>query len=306
MTDRPAVGGLDARAAVLMVVLTASWGVGQAAMKVGASGFSPVLQTVLRSAIAAILVYGWCLYRGIRLWERDGTLLPGLLVGLLFGTEFLLLFSGLDLTSAARSVLILYSMPFWVMLGAHFLLNERMSLRKSAAMALSFLGLAIAFGDGASRPGPDAWKGDLMILVAAILWAAATLLVRTSRLATAGPEKVLLYQLVISAAMSAVLLAGGGPHLRDPSALPVVALAFQAVWVVAVTYLVWFWLITRYQAAALSAFTFLTPVFGVLASAFVLGEPSSGRVWLALAMIAVALVWANLPARKVPTAEVPT
>lgn len=288
---------LTAGATVLMVVLAASWGFGQTAMKVGAVGFSPVVQTILRSAIAALLVYGWCRWRSIPLNFGDGTLGPGLLAGGLFGLEFLLLFAGLDYTTVTRGVLFLYAMPFWVMLGAHFLLGERITTRKLMAMVLAFAGLAFAFSDRASRPAPDAWIGDLMILAGGMLWAATTLVIRRSALAKASAEKVLLYQLGVSTLVTLPLLLLPGQHLRDVTMIPVLALLFQAVWVVAVTYLVWFWLVKRHPAASLSAFTFLTPVFGVLSSALLLGEPTSSRVWLALALIAAALVWANLPAR---------
>ena len=61
--------------------------------------------------------------------------------------------------------------------------------------------------------------------------------------------------------------------VEPPSAVALGSLLYQTVWVVAVTFLAWFALIQRYSASRLSAFTFLTPLFGVAAGHVVLGDP---------------------------------
>ena len=60
-----------------------------------------------------------------------------------------------------------------------------------------------------------------------------------------------------------------------PSAWSLGWLAYQTFWVVSLTYAVWFAMVQRYSASRLSAFTFLTPLFGVASGHFVLGEPIS-------------------------------
>ncbi|MEP2452079.1 MAG: DMT family transporter [Nitratireductor sp.] len=293
-------GAIDASAAGLMIVLTFSWGLNGVAAKLAGVGYSPVMLTVLRSAIAALCVYGWCRWRGVALFERDGTMWPGILAGLLFGGEFVLLFWGLDYTSVARSALMLNTMPFWVLVGAHFLLGERMSMLKLAGTVLAFGGVVLVFSDKLSAPGPTAVRGDIMCLIAGALWGATVLVVRKSSLAAASPEKVLLYQLVVSALMAVPLLAVSGPALREVTALASGAMLFQAIYVVALTYLVWFWLVRRYPAGALASFAFLTPAFGVILGGLLLAEPVSVRIVAALGMIAVGIVLANRPSRRHP------
>lgn len=293
-------GAIDGFAAALMVVLTFSWGLNGVAAKLAGVGYSPVLLTILRSAIGAACVYGWCRWRGVALFERDGTMWPGILAGLLFGGEFVLLFWGLDYTSVARSALMLNTMPFWVLVGAHFLLGERMSIMKLVGTVLAFGGVALVFSDKLSLPGPTAIRGDIMCLVAGALWGATVLVIRKSRLATASPEKVLLYQLVVSAVLALPLLAVSGPALREVTALASAAMLFQAIYVVAFTYLVFFWLVRRYPAGGLTSFAFLTPVFGVMLGGLLLGEPLSARIVAALALIAVGIVLANRPPRRRP------
>ncbi len=290
---------IDAFATVIMLGLTLTWGVNQVAIKLANVGFNPMLSMFLRSAVATLLVFLWCRYRGIHLFERDGTLRPGILAGLLFGFEFILVFLGLDYTSAARGALMLNTMPFWVLLGGHFFLGEKMSALKFGGLLLAFAGVVLVFSDSLSLPGPDALFGDVLCLVAGIAWAATIVVIKQSSLSNAGAEKTLLYQLSVSAIVTVPFIPFGGPLLREVSALATSALVFQAVFVVSFTYLVWFWLMRRYPASGLSSFAFLTPVFGVLSGGLLLGEPLTIKILLALCLIAIGLTVVNRPRRRV-------
>ena len=108
---------LDMRAVLVLIVCCACWGVNQAAIKIANAGISPTLQVGLRSIFAGVLVFAWAQLRGVRLFERDGTLWAGLLAGLMFSVEFLVLYVGLDLTTASRGVILLYLSPFVVAVG---------------------------------------------------------------------------------------------------------------------------------------------------------------------------------------------
>ncbi len=289
---------IDTVAVALMIGLTFSWGLNGVAAKITNSGFNPIFATFFRSALGAVLVFAWCRYRRVRLFGSDGTLWPGIVAGALFGFEFVLIFFGLDFTSVARSVLLVNTMPFWVLIGAHFLLGERMTLEKLAGLALAFAGVGVVFSDKLSLIGPQALVGDLMSLGAGLLWGATTLVIKSSRLVRASAEKILLYQLVVSAIVVVPLVPLAGPVLREVSAAAVGSLFFQAIYIVAFTYVLWFWLMRRYPAAGLSSFAFLTPVFGVFLGGVLLDEPLSARLFVALAMIAAGLAIVNRPQRK--------
>ena len=92
-----AVSGFDRRdaidvvAVVTMLGLTLSWGLNGVAAKLSNTGYDPVFLAVVRSLIGGVLVYLWCALRRVRLFDRDGSLWLGLLVGALFGIEFLLI-----------------------------------------------------------------------------------------------------------------------------------------------------------------------------------------------------------------------
>lgn len=294
--DRSA--SIDAFAAGTMLLLTFSWGVNQVLIKVSNAGYNPVFLTFGRSALAALLVYCWCRWRGIRVFDRDGTLVAGIAAGVLFGAEFVLIFFGLDYTTAARGALMVNTMPFWVLIGAHFWLGERITLVKLAGMVLAFAGVALVFSDKISLPDASAIRGDLMLLAAGALWGATTVVIKGSRLATASAEKTLLYQLVVSALFALPLIPLAGPVVRNAGWLPTASFLAQAIYIVAFTYLVWFWLVRRYPAAGLSSFAFLSPAFGVLCGAALLGEPLSWRIFAALVLIAIGLIIVNRPSRR--------
>ena len=176
---------LDRLAMGLMLLFCTIWGVQQVAIKLASEGISPLWQAGLRSIVATAIVFVWAVMRRVRLFQRDGTLWPGLLAGVLFAIEFALIFIGLQYTHASRGVIFLYTAPFFVALGAVWLLPlERMRRAQWAGMALAFVGVLILFGEGLFAAAGSAWVGDLLILLGAFFWAATTLTVKASSLAT--------------------------------------------------------------------------------------------------------------------------
>ncbi len=289
---------VDTLAVCMMIGLTLSWGLNGVAAKLSNTGYDPVFLTLVRSLLGGVLVFFWCRWRGIRLFDADGTLWPGLLAGFFFGLEFLLIFVGLDYTTAARSTLLVNTMPFWVLIGGHFLLGERMTWRKIAGLLLAFGGLVLIFSDKLSQPGPDALIGDLMSIGAGLSWAATYVVIKRTKLAYAGAEKLLLYQLGVAGVLAAALLPFAGPAIRDVNAVATWALLFQSVYIVAITYVLWFWLIRSYPASGLASFTFLTPAFGVLFAGLILGEPLGITIFLALGLIAAGLLLVNRSSKR--------
>ena len=285
----------------LMVLLCAVWGFQQVAIKVAGAGVSPLLQVSLRSAIAAVLVFAWMRLRGQPLAGRDGSLKPGLLAGVLFALEFICIFVGLGYTSASRMVVFLYTAPCFTVLGLHlFVPGERIGWRHGAGVLLAFLGIAVAFGEGAGGAMPQRWIGDLLGLLAAIFWAATIVVVRGSPLARISAAKVLLYQLAVSAvvALPLSLLAGEEGVRGELTPAVLLALLYLGVVVAFASYLAWFWLLTKYLASRLMVFAFLTPLFGVAFGVLLLGDPMSLAFALAAALVVAGIVLVNAPARK--------
>ncbi len=290
-TTRP----LDLTAAVIVVLLCLSWGFNQVAVKLAIHDIPPLLQGALRSVIAAVLVAGWCVVRRIPLFARDGTLKAGLIVGLLFSIEFILIYQGLAFTTATRAVVFLYLAPFFVVAGTRiFLPADRFRTSQWVGLALSFAGMIVAFGVPTPALDPRQTLGDLMMVVAAGFWASTTLSIKASRLNATSPEKVMLYQLMVSAPLMALAAFIAGERITHwPDHQSLAWLGYQSVWVVAITFVIWFALIKNYSASRVSAFTFLTPLFGVAAGHFVMNDPLTGAFLAAVAFVAVGLVLVN-------------
>jgi drug/metabolite transporter (DMT)-like permease len=287
---------LDAVATALMVVLCLSWGLNQVAIKLALPEIPPMTQGALRSFGALPVVFIIARLRGVPLTARDGTLAAGLVVGALFGLEFICIYAGLVWTTASRGVVFVYVGPFFIALGARLLLHERLVPLQWGGLALAFLGILVAVG--APDPTVDAriLLGDGLLIAGGLFWAATTLIIKGTALARVSAEKTTIYQL----AMSALLLAVGAAVLgervtRMPGAVALGSLAYQTIWVLAITFTVWFALVVKYSASRLAALSFLTPLFGVAAGHFLLGDPLTPTFAVAVVLVVAGLVLVNRP-----------
>jgi drug/metabolite transporter (DMT)-like permease len=249
----------------------------QVVLKATAADIAPILQIGLRSGVAALLVGVLMAWRGERMNLGDGTLRPGVVVGLLFGLEFLLVAEGLRHTSASHMVVFLYTAPIFAALGLHWKLPaERLSLVQWLGVALAFAGIAFAFlgrSTAVSATQNSVLWGDFLGLLAGISWAATTVVVRSSALSKAPATQTLLYQLI---GAFVLLLAGsfatGQAHVNlTPQVWA--SLVFHSLVVSFASFLVWFWLLRTYLATRLGVFSFLTPLFGIVFGAWLLNEP---------------------------------
>jgi drug/metabolite transporter (DMT)-like permease len=286
-----------------MLMLCLSWGFNQIAIKLALPDIPPMLQATIRSAGALPVLLLIARLRGVKMFERDGTLWPGVFAGLLFALEFVLIFHGLLLTSASRAVVFLYTAPFFVALGSYQFLGERLRASQWGGLALSFAGVALAIG--VPQPDVDAnvLVGDLLIVAGGALWAATTLIVKGTVLLQAPPEKSLGYQVALSVPILALAAWISGETLtRVPGPLGLTLMAYQAIWVVGLTFLIWFGLVKTYSASKLSAFTFITPLFGVVASYFILHDTLTPVFGAAALLVIAGLYLVNRPS---PVVRVP-
>jgi len=256
-----------------MLLLCIVWGFQQVSIKLVEQDVAPVLQLAIRSGIAALVLGAITLWREGRGAFGDGTLLPGLGVGLLFTLEFFFISEGLVRTSASHIAVFLYTAPIFAALGLHLILpEERLSPVQWLGVLVAFGGIALAF---LGKPGNAAGSlfGDALGICAAIAWGATTVLIRGSSLSEAAPVKTLFYQLGVAGVVLLAVAAATGRLGLVPSDRALLSLGFQVVVVALISYLGWFWLLRRYLASRLSMLSFMTPLFGVGFGVLVLGEP---------------------------------
>ncbi len=286
---------LDAKAVVILIIMTLLWAFNYTAIKYSNQGVSPVFASTLRSMIAFICGLIYCLKKEEKLFHTDVMLFHGVVVGLLFGAEFACIYFGMLYTDAARSVLFVYLSPFVVAAGAHFFLKgDRLTLLKTAGLVLAFTGIFVVFGGRPKTAKASMLLGDLLEIAAAFLWGATTLYIKKFMANRVEPIHTFLYQLFFSIPillMVSIVLEPTWIYKID--FYIVASLFYQSVIVAFITYFVWFKLIHEYSVSRLSAFTFFTPIFGVLFGIVVLHEEMTISLMIGLPLVSTGIFMVN-------------
>lgn len=281
---------VDLRGFSIMVLLALLWGFNYPVIKISNIGFSPIFNAFLRSAIASIFGILYCLSIRQPLFHKDIRLFHGFVVGMLFGSEFICLYLGVYYTDAVRAVILINFSPFVVAIGAYLLLKEKLGLNKIVGLALAFSGIWLVF-----QGKPRTWSssmllGDILEIAAAFFWGATTIYIKKYLAEKVHPIHTFLYQLVFSTPIIFVCAFVLEPvWIRDMRASAVSALIYSSVIVAFASYLAWFKLIHTYPVSQLSIFTFLVPVFGVLAGVIVLQEQLTYGLILGLVAVSAGI-----------------
>lgn len=294
MTDRKP--HLDTLAISLLLACCLFWGLQQILIKTTVGEVPPLWQATIRMLGATALLWGWCAMRGVKLFERDGSLGAGLLAGALFAAEFCCIYLGLMDTTASRLTVFLYTAPFVVaLLLPRFVPSERMRPVQWAGLAMAFTSVAVAFSEGFMHGSTSRQlHGDALALAAGTLWGLTTLVIRASSMSRISAEKTLFYQVAVTAAVAPVMsLVLGEPWGLSYSAKAWGSIFLQTAVGAFASYLTWMWLLRHYPATQMSSFTFLTPVFALVLGVALLNEPLTLQLMLALCGVAAGIVLVN-------------
>ncbi len=283
---------LDTLAVCLLLACCMFWGLQQILVKAVMDEVAPLYQASLRCIGASGLLMIWCRLRGIRLFDRDGSLQAGLLVGGLFAAEFACIYLGLRQTTASRLTIFLYTAPFWVAaLVPLFVKSERLRPLQWLGMACAFVAVAFAMRESM---GSGSATGDLLGLAAGALWGLTTVAIRAHNLTRISPEKLLFYQIAATAlALPWLSWSLGETWSFDWSPLAWGSMLAQTVIGAFASYLTWMWMLGRYPATRISVFVFLTPLFALLFGTWLLNESATPTLLAALALVALGIVLVN-------------
>jgi drug/metabolite transporter (DMT)-like permease len=183
-----------------------------------------------------------------------------------------------------------------VALGAHFFLKgDRLNPWKVGGLVLAFAGVLALFSKELGSLSFSALPGDLIALAAGMVWSATTLYVKKHLAYRTVPLQTLFYQVFFSAPpLLLISFLLEDPTFSNISLFGGFSLFYQCIIVAFLSYLVWFELIHRYPVSLLHAFSFFTPVFGVLLSgALILGEIIGTNLIVALTLVSVGMVLVN-------------
>jgi drug/metabolite transporter (DMT)-like permease len=291
----PAKPYLDLKATAILLFLCILWGGNMAAIKFSIRGVAPIFAAGLRSLVASGLMLLLMGYQREPLFPKSFKKYHALVVGFLFGLEFCFIYLAMRYTLAGRAYVFLYTAPFWVALGAHFLLTgDRLTWRRLGGLSLAFTGLVVVFSEGIFHYSAEVLFGDFLMILAAIGWAATTVYIKRYFTQDCTPFQTLLYQLLFSIPILFLLsfILEKVP-IRFIDLTVFLSLFYQTVIVAFLSYWAWFYLIHIYPVTTLSAFSFFTPIFGVFISSLLLDEPLSIELLISLTLVSVGIFWVN-------------
>jgi drug/metabolite transporter (DMT)-like permease len=287
---------LQWRPIAVLLLLAFIWGANMAVIKIGGHELAPLFMAGLRSLVASACLFIWMRIKAIPLFPSKSHLLHGIVIGVFFGSEFGLIYEGLQYTTASRTYILVYTAPFFVALGAHFFLKEdRLNTWKILGLVAAFAGIVVLFLRDVGSLSLDALPGDLMALAAGALWGATTVYIKKFLSQRALPLQTLFYQVFFSAPLLLLMSVFlENPMISEFSLVTGFSVFYQCIVVAFISYLIWFHLIHRYPVSLLHAFSFFTPVFGVfLSGALILGELIRPGLLVSLALVSLGMVLVN-------------
>ena len=290
-------GSVPVAALAALIVI---WGYSWVVMKIGLAYSHPFDFAALRVGFGAALLFliVKAQRRPLGLTRYRMALVLGLLQVALFValSHFALLFA-----QTGRTSVLVFTMPFWMIIFAHFLIGERMRGAQWFAVALAFAGLALIVAP---------WQlaslvGSLLAVTAGAVWAFSAVL--SKRWPTAGSDPLLYtaWQLFFGF-IALALLALIHPHAPvrwTPEFI--VALTFSTVFATAIGWWLWTYVLSHTPAGIAGLNSLGIPVIAVLASAIQLGERPPPLELAGMVLIGVALAllaWLNV--RKPAPSEV--
>jgi len=286
---------LDLKGIVTIIIVTLIWAFNYTAVKYSNEGISPVFASALRSIIAAICGVIYCMRRGEKLFHTDIMLFHGVIVGVLFGLEFACIYFGLLYTDAGRSVVFVYLSPFIVTVGAHFFLRgDRLTFLKGLGLVLAFAGIFFVFQGRPKAAKSTMIFGDILQIAAAFFWGATTVYIKKFMAEKIHPINTFLYQLVFSIPILLIVsLVLESRWIYQIDLTIIASMFYQSIIMAFISLVIWFKLIHEYSVSRLTAFTFFTPIFGVLFGIVLLGEEFTSSLMVGLPLVCLGIFIVN-------------
>ena len=280
---------------VLLIGLSVVWGLNWPIMKIALADFEPLTFRTLCIGAGAIGLAAIAKAAGLSLTvpRREWKWLILASVCNILGWNIMVVY-GLDMMAAGRSVILAYTMPLWGVILSAMFLHERLTRRRGLGLVLGLCGLAVLMGsdivDLQARP-----VGALLVIGAAISWAAGTVTVKYAKLTI--PTTVLTaWQMIIGLGPVAILaLIVDGGELPTLNLWPTLAVVYNMVLAFNFSYWAWFRIVAEVPVGVAAISTLVIPVIGLLAGAALLGEAIGAQELVALVLVVCALATALIP-----------
>jgi len=279
------------QAIVVALIIHVLWGANPVAVKYSLLVFPPLWTAFFRFVIAIVCVGIWAKSIGVNIWPARHEWRALLPIGVMFTVQIASMNIGFDLTSGSMGAVLIATNPIFAALFAHFMLaGDRLSMAKAFGLLVAFAGTALVLmGGSGSMPSAQGPWGNVILLMSACLLG-ARLIVSAKVLQRIDGARVVLWQMILSLPLFAI----GGLYFEsirwDAMAWePLAGLAYQGVIVAGLGFSVSFYLMSRYTPSVIVSFNFVSPIAGVLLSAWLLGDIITGHLWAGLLLVAAGL-----------------
>ena len=279
------------QAIVVALIIHVLWGANPVAVKYSLLVFPPLWTAFFRFVIAIVCVGIWAKSIGVNIWPARHEWRALLPISVMFTVQIASMNIGFDLTSGSMGAVLIATNPIFAALFAHFMLaGDRLSMAKAFGLLVAFAGTALVLMGGSapmqSAQGP--WGNVILLMSACLL--GARLIVSAKVLQRIDGARVVLWQMILSLPLFAI----GGLYFEsirwDAMAWePLAGLAYQGVIVAGLGFSVSFYLMSRYTPSVIVSFNFVSPIAGVLLSAWLLGDIITGHLWAGLLLVAAGL-----------------
>jgi drug/metabolite transporter (DMT)-like permease len=283
---------------LFIALLCILFGANAVAIKISLTGLGVFTVAGIRFSMAATAIFLWALATGQPLKIKKDQVYPLLIISVLFAVQLSLFYVGLSKTHASRGTLLVNIQPFFILFLAHFFIaNDRITKRKFFGILMGFSGVVFVFLEKKGIT-PDFQTGDVIILLAAFLWAANGVYTKKI-LERFKPFQVVLFPTLLTVPLcflEAILFDDFMISHLSPSILG--AVLYQGLIASSFGFVAWNTMLKRYGAVSLHSFIFIMPIAGVFLGGIVLGEPITSKVLLALLLIVSGISTVNLKTKK--------
>jgi drug/metabolite transporter (DMT)-like permease len=274
----------------LALFLSAAFGANAVAIKISVSGIGPFTAAGIRFLIASLVIFAWARATGRSFHVDRSQVHPLVVIFLIFFFQISLFYLGISKTNASRAVLISNLQPFFVLFLAHFFIpDDRITFRKALGLLLGFAGVGLVFLE--KEGVTEGFQiGDVLMVLSTSLWAVSAVYTKTV-LHRLSPHFIAFYQMSLSVPF--FFLCGflwDQPMIGVLTGEVVVALLYQALVAAAFGFVAWNTLLQHHGAVILNSFNFILPITGVFLAWWLLSEPLTVKILLALLFITAQMV----------------
>jgi drug/metabolite transporter (DMT)-like permease len=282
-----------------LILMAAIWGINFSVLKVLFRDLEPLAVNALRFPLASLAL--WTLVRRLpgSYMPKSGDIARVILLAALGHVAYQLCFIfGLDWTFAGNASLLLATTPIWTVILSSAVGHERPGPWVLAGIIAAFAGmfLVIAGRGDALDFGSNSLRGDLLMVVAAILWSFYTVGGRTLVLQY-GALRITAWTLWVGTPF--LVLIGVPSLLRtDFAAISTSAwlgVVYSGLMAIAVAYLLWYRGVQRLGNSRTALYSNLVPIAALITAWIWLGEVPSGLQITGAAVILAGLWLAQSP-----------